>query len=267
MKCLSISKIEEGSVNEDAAKATEKWIAVSDGAGGGGVFADLWSHYLIDHIPNDPFTDFDSFNNWLGGIWEPFYNECEEKARHEGGFLLNKFYEEGSFATLAAVWKVSNRDCHWISYGDSVAFHYNRQTKKLEYSFSSLADFNNPPFLINCKDEPQKEGFKHGTFGTDENSIVFATTDALAHYIIMMYQVCNCKTFEKELESAITAHSKNSNFIQIAMSLEYFIFEDRVINNLQNSLSCNMDFINYSRKLIKEGLLAYDDYSITVLSK
>lgn len=266
MKCLSISKIEEDTINEDAAKATEKWIAVSDGAGGGGVFADLWSQYLIDHIPNEPFIDFDSFNIWLEDIWEPFYNECEKKARQEGGLLLNKFYDEGSFATLAVVWRISNEEYHWISYGDSVAFHYNKKTKKLEHSFSSLANFNNPPYLINCKDEPHKEGFKHGTFITDENSIVFATTDALGHYIIMMYQVANSKMFEKELATAIAAQSKNSNYIQTALSLGNINFEDRVIYKLQNSLSNRVNFIRHCRKLIKEGLLAYDDYSITILS-
>lgn len=88
MKCLSISKIEEDTINEDAAKATEKWIAVSDGAGGGGVFADLWSQYLINHIPNEPFIDFDSFNIWLEDIWEPFYNECEKKLGKKEDFCL-----------------------------------------------------------------------------------------------------------------------------------------------------------------------------------
>ena len=37
MIALSIPKLEDGIVNEDAVKATQKWISVSDGAGGGGV--------------------------------------------------------------------------------------------------------------------------------------------------------------------------------------------------------------------------------------
>ena len=114
-----------------------------------------------------------------------------------------------------------------------------------------MADFNNPPFLINCKDEPHKEGFKHGTFITDENSIVFATTDALAHYIIMMYQVGNRKTFEKELATAIAAQSKNTNYIQTALFLGNFNFEDRVFTKLQNSLSSKVNFIRHCKKLIR----------------
>ena len=54
MRELSISKFKENTINEDAVKATEKWIAVSDGAGGGGVFADRWSEYLVEHLPGKP---------------------------------------------------------------------------------------------------------------------------------------------------------------------------------------------------------------------
>lgn len=89
MIALSIPKLEDGIVNEDAVKATRKWIAVSDGAGGGGVFADLWSKYLVEHLPEEPITDYQTFDKWIDGIWEPFYNECEELAKVEGGMLLN----------------------------------------------------------------------------------------------------------------------------------------------------------------------------------
>ena len=41
MRAITIAKLDEGLVNEDAARATDKWIAVSDGAGGGSVFADM----------------------------------------------------------------------------------------------------------------------------------------------------------------------------------------------------------------------------------
>ena len=42
-KSISIGKPEEDCVNEDAAIARYNMIAVSDGAGGGGLFAERWS--------------------------------------------------------------------------------------------------------------------------------------------------------------------------------------------------------------------------------
>ena len=50
MRAISLSKFEKGIVNEDAVIAKKELIAVSDGAGGGGVFAERWSKYLVNHL-------------------------------------------------------------------------------------------------------------------------------------------------------------------------------------------------------------------------
>ena len=171
MKAISIAKIDEGLVNEDAVIAREGLIAVSDGAGGGGVFADRWSKYLVDHLPDETITDFEAFDNWIDSIWEPFYNDCEEQAKEEGGMLLNKFYDEGSFATIVAVWKSGE----WMSYGDSVAFCYHRKSGMLQHSFTKLTDFNNPPYLVNCKDPLNPDGFRSGKFKMEEDFVAFCS--------------------------------------------------------------------------------------------
>ena len=257
MKELSIAKFDEGSVNEDAIKATEKWIAVSDGAGGGGVFADRWSKYLVEHLPEKPIKNFKSFDRWLDSIWEPFYNECEERAKQEGGMLLSKFYDEGSFATLVAVWK----NGQWISYGDSVAFCYDRSTRKLQHTFGSLVDFNYPPFLVNCKDPTDKVGFKCGKFKVNKDSLIFAASDALAHYILMMYEVSYKNEFKEELQEVINVQSKNSNFINVAMTMKKVDFETNIIEKLLNCRS----FKQHLRSLKKKGVVAHDDYSLVIM--
>lgn len=260
MRAISIAKIGEGIVNEDAAKATEKWIAVSDGAGGGGVFADKWSQYLVDHLPDNPITDYQTFDAWIDSIWEPFYNDCEEKAKQEGGLILNKFYEEGSFATLVAVWK----DGHWISYGDSVAFCYNSKTGILQHTFGRIVDFNNPPYLVNCKDPSDEKGFKCGQFKMDKNCIVFAASDALSHYILLMYEVAHKGRYAKELKEAIDAQTKNSNLVRIAMRLRKIDFAEGVILKLQNC-QYQQQFMEHLGRLKRIGIIAHDDYSLTIL--
>ena len=152
-----------------------------------------------------------------------------------------------------------------MSYGDSVAFHYNFATRKLEHSFGSLSDFDNPPYLINCKDELNGVGFRSGTFETDSNSIVFVTSDALAHYIIMMYEVFNNETFLEELHKAESNHSKNENYIKAAKALGNFDFEKEVIRKLLRCAGNEVNFRRHIMKLIKLGLLAFDDYSIAFL--
>ena len=166
---ISIGKPEQGCINEDAVIAQENIIAVSDGAGGGGLFAERWSAYLLNHLPATPINSADELDAWIGDIWEPYYNQCEEDAKQLGGLSLDKFYDEGSFATLVAVWKLSESKCQWMAFGDSVAFHYNYRTKQLEHSFGFISDFDKAPYLINCKDELLKEGFHKGTFSTDSD--------------------------------------------------------------------------------------------------
>lgn len=260
MRAISLAKFEDGIVNEDAAIARKEVIAVSDGAGGGGVFAERWSQYLVDHLPDKPIKNYKAFDKWIDGIWEPFYNTCEEEAQKIGGLLLNKFYDEGSFATLVAVWKNGT----WISYGDSVVFCYNRKTKELQHSFTRLADFNNPPYLINCKDPLNENGFRSGKFKVDKNCIVFAASDTLAHYILMMYEVDNKERFADELKEAIDAQTKNSNFIKTAMALDIIYFEKRVIPKIEN---CYYDFLlkSHIKGLKKKGLIGHDDYSLAIM--
>lgn len=260
MRAISLAKFEEGNANEDAAIARKDVIAVSDGAGGGGVFAERWSGYLVKHLPDEPIADYEAFDKWIDNIWEPFYNDCEKDAKKIGGLFLNKFYDEGSFATLVSVWK----DGSWISFGDSVAFCYNWQTGDLQHSFTRLSDFNNPPYLINCKDPLNPDGFRCGRFCIDRNCVVFAASDTLAHYILMMYEVAYSDKFTDELKEAIEAQTKNSNFIKTAMSLEGVDFRNDIICKLQRCTT--WPFLqNHLKGLKKKGLIGHDDYSLVIM--
>lgn len=259
---ISIAKPGQGQVNEDAAIARDGIIAVSDGAGGGGLYADLWSAYLLEKLPDEPITTFEKLDSWLDGIWETFYNECEDKAKKDGGLVLNKFYDEGAFATLAAVWK-ENESCYWISYGDSVAFHYNMRTGILEHSFTKLIDFNNPPYLINCKDPLNNEGFRCGEFKIDNDSVVFCATDALAHFVIMCYEISKCNLYGEELAEAVNAGTKFSACINAATA-KPLDFKTRVIRKLCRCSPYNTKFENYINKLLKNRFIVLDDYSYSV---
>ena len=259
MRALSLAKFEDGITNEDAAIARKEVIAVSDGAGGGGVFADCWSKYLVEQLPDDPIESYDAFDKWIDGIWEPFYNEFETKAKTIGGMFLNKFYDEGSFATLVAVWNTGQ----WIGSGDSVAFCYDRENGRLHHSFGRLVEFNNPPYLINCKDPLDEKGFKAGLFDIRPDSIVFAASDAVAHYILMMYEVAHKEEFENELLEAINAQTKDSNFIKTCLGQRKIDFGE-VIKKLPLCKNSG-NYRKHIESLRKKGLIAHDDYSLVMM--
>jgi hypothetical protein len=260
MIAISIAKLDEGLVNEDAAIAKDDLIAISDGAGGGGVFADLWSRYLVEHLPDKPIIDYQAFDNWIDGIWEPFYNDCEKLAQLESGLLLNKFYDEGSFATIVSVWK----NGQWMCYGDSVAFCYDLNTGVLQHTFGRIVDFNSPPYLVNCKEQTDEKGFKSGCFKVGHHSILFAASDALAHYILMMYEVAHQERYKEELQEAVNALTKDSNFIRTALNLKMVDFEKDVIRKLLNCTN-TVNFTRHLRRLRKKGLIGHDDYSFVIM--
>ncbi len=255
----SCHKFEQNVIKEDAAAAGKRRVAVSDGAGGGGVFADRWSRYLIKNLPKKPISVFTELDEWIDGIWEAFYNEYEKEAKKRGGLFLEKFYDEGSFATLAAAWMVGANEWQWMTYGDSVVFHYIPHANKLEYSPIRLSDFDRPPYLISIKDPLQESGFHSGTFHTGDGSAVFVTSDALAHYILMMYELSKPEAFSVEINEALNAKTKNSNFILMAQTLNISFTDimERLLDRRKN-------FRREMKKLLNSGLLGNDDYSLAV---
>lgn len=264
-RCVTLGKFEINAINEDAVIARKKMIAVSDGAGGGGLFADRWSKYLLRMLPDSPINSAIELDEWLDSIWEEFYNTAEVLAKELGGMALDKFYDEGAFATLAAVWKLDDRTCRWMAYGDSVVFHYDFSTKELIHSFSSLSDFDRPPYLISCKDELNPLGFRCGEFPFGKKSFVFVTSDALAHYIIMMYALSRRAIYEKEMEVAERGMSKNGNIIKKMKAIGNFNFENTVIERLRKSVYNETMMKKWLFLLYKSEVLALDDYSIAVM--
>lgn len=264
---ISIAKINDSVANEDAFFSSEHCVAVSDGAGGCGLFANEWSQYLIGHLPKEsPITSFTELDEWVDGIWESFYNEHEERAKEGDGILLNKFYNEGSCATIAAAWMTDKNECKWMAYGDSVVFHYSRKTGCLDHSFTKLADFSNPPRLVSCKDPLEEDGFGSGVFSTDDTSVVFVASDALSHYVMMMYELSKCKEFGEELAEEYLKQSGNSQLLKTAETMRPN-FEQDVLNPLLEVSCSEKDFKEYIGQLYNKGVIDMDDFTFVFMEK
>lgn len=226
------------------------------------MFADEWSRYLIEHLPKDkPIASFQELDKWVDGIWEPFYDEHEKRAQEGDGILLNKYYNEGSCATIAAAWMTGDKKCKWMAYGDSVVFHYSHQTGILEHSFTRLSNFSNPPMLVSSKDPLEEEGFRCGDFCLDESSVVFVASDALAHYILMMYELSRSKDFGEELAEEYLKPSGNSQLLKTAETMR-LDFEREVLRPLLEATSSHAEFEQHLRGLFAQGVVDMDDFTL-----
>ena len=67
------------------------------------------------------------------------------------------------------------------------------------------------------------------------------------------------------MHKAESNHSKNENYIKAAKALGNFDFEKEVIRKLLRCAGNEVNFRRHIMKLIKLGLLAFDDYSIAFL--
>ena len=264
---VSIAKPGQQQINEDAAIAGVGRIAVSDGAGGGGVYADEWAQYLLKNLPKEPITSFRQLDGWIDSIWETFYKEYEQVAKGAGSVVLNKFYEEGSFATLAAAWVTDEGLWKWMTYGDSVVFHYSRQTGELRHSPIHLVDFNNPPYLISLNDKLVESVFNAGEWQTDADDILFCASDALSHYIIMVYELSRVDEFKDEISEALRAGTKNAALI-VRAAIDYGKGKDfyvEVMQKLVEYMDSETSFRDYMEDKLKRRLLSLDDYSYAMI--
>lgn len=253
--------------NEDSYRIEHDFIAISDGAGGCGVFASEWSKYLVDNLPNTPIKSYKELDRWVDGIWEYFFQEHEKIALRYDGIFQSKFYAEGSCATIAAAWRVDKNNCQWMSYGDSVVFHYNKKTDKLDYyGIKSLANFSKSPYLISCKDPMQEEGFWSGRFTIDDDSVVFACSDALSHYVLMMYMVTDYDKYNQDITAIAKSRSIDSTMIGIATSIDRIDFYTDIILKLEDAASSEEDFAKVMKDLYEGGLIEIDDYTIVFLN-
>lgn len=263
----TVAKFGEQSPNEDSAYVDERCLVLSDGAGGCGLYADKWSKYLVEQLDKEkPIQSYQQLDEWIDKIWEPFYNQYEAMAKESDAMLLNKFYNEGSCATIVAAWLENHQRCHWIAYGDSVLFHYQKESGKLWHSFSKLADFATPPHLINCKDPLIEDAFKHGEFEIREDSILFAASDSLSFFILMMYQVSKWEKFQDELEALIDGHGSDGQIVEMAKNMQMDFMED-VLQPLIRSAHSNKKFAHLIRIWYDLGLMELDDYTIAFLKQ
>lgn len=264
-KNISVSKPTKDGPCEDSSRSSERFIAVSDGAGGYGLFADKWSECLVSGLDSaKPIESFDVLDSYIECVWKPFYDKYEAVAKESDSFMLNKFYEEGSCATLAALW-IEKDMIKWMAYGDSVVFIYNKNSDSLNRSFGNLSAFTRNPDLISCSEPLSESAFTTGNQEKQDGDICLIASDALSHYIMMMYMCCHKNEYGLELEEASSTKDLNGDLVRHALQEPDFNFYTDIIVPLIESTGTEESFERYMTDLRERGLLDSDDYSLSYM--
>ncbi len=194
--------------NEDACwHPSPQQAALSDGAGGTGIACHHWAAALVQNLPQEPIRHLEDLVSWLRPLAISFFEQQEKDlSLHQ----IGKLYQEGSSATLAAVWKVNTR-WHFFGYGDSHWFVFSPQHQLLlSAPYHSAEQFLGSTYLLNPITQPSPEAICTESWEAEVGNVYFLASDEIAKHIL---GTLSKKT--EQLASFIAAvQGSESDFIQ-----------------------------------------------------
>jgi|GEM_PF-3243515 len=245
--------------------------AISDGAGGCGVYCKEWAIYLASKVPKTPLIINQSKSiGWFNNISKGFYEDIIAKQDLSDLVLQRKVFKEGSFATLAICWidKNSNK-LFYSSTGDSCLFYFEKSNGKyLLKAISSLNqqnDIDEAPNLLNWNIELGQE-LPFDSFEIENDFILILASDSLSKWILL--------NIAKVDFSIITETHFNTHFINSLNNEKYQLRKSNIklgsnlkdLNGLFDYLktaSKDNEVFKQSMKILHENSeLEIDDYSL-----
>ncbi|MCC5944524.1 MAG: hypothetical protein JJT94_06280 [Bernardetiaceae bacterium] len=236
-------------------------FAVSDGAGGTGIFASEWSEHLIKHLPKKPMHTATEVKAWIDKIWEEFYDKYAKMLESDSYSyaVRNKFFEQGSAATIAACWFDSAK-AHWLTYGDSCIFVWDSSAKILEsIPYTQAEPFAQNPFLLNWATEAvEPEILQSRSFSLAQEQTFILATDALSLYLILEYIRFHkpeawTKTPKLSGRTLLCAQKIHKNGLKS--------FEE-VLTALKQALISQEAFTAFCHRKYQAGEILNDDYTM-----
>ena len=91
--------------------------------------------------------------------------------------------------------------------------------------------------------------------------VVLIASDALSHYIMMMYELTKTKEYGAELAEEYLKASGNSQLLKTAETMKFEFGQD-VLQSLLDATSSDSLFEQYLKKLNSEGILDLDDFTL-----
>ena len=248
--------------NEDALFVSKQVTAISDGAGGVGILADEWSKTLVTNIPDKPFINAKSIDKWVSFFWEDFYNSHLEELK-EDPWKIRKFEEEGSLATLSALWQVGENKFEYRSYGDSAMFVFNKNTGelKIQNNLKPVNSFTASPPLINWQTEhlPEEYFFPQSIELNSDEEIILAT-DGIAMYIHGAWLI-----YKDAVDDGIS-ESKMQKIVDYFGANPITDFAKWILQ-LKKALNSGKTFNKLTKDWYKHRCLPNDDYTIVFIKE
>lgn len=204
--------------NEDACLVGGLAASLSDGAGGCGIFCGDWAAYVCKLFLGNIPDNISGINQVIDANYQQFTSAIEASAASASA--IDKFYQEGSYATLASVAFNAEASCFDVcTYGDSPVFHYREGCFHLYSSYCSLSAFIENPHLLNwIKEIETEQGFfveKQIPFSPNDSLIL--TSDALGQLILSFCMVIRAMQGNEEAKTELSRTLATSSKLSVSV--------------------------------------------------
>jgi hypothetical protein len=249
-----------------------KRIVVCDGAGGAGVFCGDWAKTIAQSVDVDPKSFRSSFETWYQGIGESFHKHITSNKDLTDSVLLSKFYQQGSFATMLALWiDTENTTYTCAGIGDSLLFHFQNQGNWVLKSVFPVKDVQNiqsNPRLLSWGSEtiafPCYE--EHPVY---DDSIFILCSDSMARWILIMLDIINTDALIQAGVNRSFQESLASEIIRFRKEIAYTNLQVQNTNELLKYLititRTEDEFRIAALNMINSGSLEEDDLTIAIV--
>jgi hypothetical protein len=241
-------------------------IAMSDGAGGAGIYCKAWANHLVNNQPIIPFDSKTSTNEWFLNNCKSFFKENIKLVNKMDSFILEKFIKEGSYATLFfAWWNKQTNVLHYVGIGDTTLFVFSKENEIYNTILitpinkqNSLDDF---PKLLNWNKELNYD-MSTSEITLKSEDILIICTDSIARWMIYNLMVIDTLETQRLLGESILK-SIDSNILLDMKLLNQFTNLSDMLLKLENTVNKSLTFFkNELEKSINENVLEKDDFTI-----
>lgn len=253
------------SENEDAIRVEilqgglNKLVALSDGAGGVGIYCKQWAEFIVNKAPTRiPNYGLDS---WFLEISKEFYKNYQNYDFPDIE-TKEKFISSGSYATMLFLWiDYDNKVLKYIGVGDTSVFllrnDANTKSYRLEliYPIDSNEYIDQNPKLLNWRKSSSFREIREINLETGD--IILAGTDSISRWVLENLLILN----QNETLKKLNPNFKINNWDLEKHKFRYDGFTK--VDDIFKSIPKEKDMaIEYFVKIITDKYMDADDITL-----
>ena len=259
--------------NEDAIGISENsnfhLFAMSDGAGGAGIYCKEWANFIVNNQPEFPILSDEEANNWFQNISQSFYEFIKPKVNYDNIFIGERFDNEGSYATLLYVWLSKTDKKYFLTgIGDTTLFFFKKKNEdysvSLIYPINKQSSLNDNPDLINWQ-RPLEYSLLSKSVDYEPGDTIIICTDSLGRRITYQLLLINQSETEQCLNENINKTYRRDFLEHLKINQRIFNVNE-FIKYLRNLIGLDKNSFRVElTKWIERNELEKDDYSFIII--